>query len=197
MKEQEVEEGRCATRRSWLTTAAGVLAAPAWPALAAPRDEAMVVFDPIRTELVMNLVVTCANPQPHNPGGGGASKDGDRDVFFPILGGVFEGPGLRGEVVPGGADFPVRRPDGVYTVDAFYRLRTDDGVAIIIHNQGLVYEPFTKLRLAPQFTAPRGKYEWLNKSLFLATLLLDVPPSMRHAKGPDENDRLIQVHRVV
>jgi hypothetical protein len=52
------------------------------------------------------------------------------------------------------------------------------------------------LRLAPQFTAPQGRYDWLNKSLFLATLLLDVPAGMRRAKGPDESDRLIQVHRV-
>jgi len=186
------EEERCWTRRGWMTAAVG---AAAMPALARAADR-YAVLDPIRTELVMNLVVTCSAPRRFNPGGPSASKDGERDVFFPIIGGAFEGPRLRGEVVPGGADFPVQRPDGTYVVDALYQLRTDDGVIIVIHNQGLVYEPFSKLRLAPQFTAPQGRYDWLNKSLFLATLLLEVPAGMRRAKGPDESDRLIQVHRV-
>lgn len=166
-------------------------------AQAQTQPAALQDFDPIRTELVMNLVVTCSAPQRFNGDGPVASKDGERDLFFPIVGGTFEGPRLKGDVVPGGADFPVKRPDGVYVVDALYRLRTDDGVILMIHNQGLVYEPFTKLRLAPQFTAPQGRYDWLNRSLFLATLILAVPPALQRAQGPGENDRLIQVHRVV
>ena len=44
-------------------------------------------------------------------------------------------------------------------------------------------------------SAPVGSYDWLNRSIFLSTLV-DVPEPMRVAKGPEENDRLIQVHRV-
>ena len=51
-------------------------------------------------------------------------------------------------------------------------------------------------RLSPEFTAPTGKYEWLNNQLFIANLV-DVPVSMHLAKGPKENDRLIQVYRVL
>jgi hypothetical protein len=153
--------------------------------------------DPIKTELVLQLVVTCSNPEKIGPTED--SKDGKRGEIWPIIGGRFVGKGIRGTVVAGGGDFPVLRPDGVEVVDALYRLRTDDGVMIIIHNVGLTYpgkEPGDeRYRLTPQFIAPKGKYDWLNKSIFLATLT-DVPANMRLAKGPNENDRLIQVYRV-
>ncbi len=157
----------------------------------------MVALDPVKLELVLQLVVTCSNPE--KVGGSLDSKDGKRQEIWPIVGGRFEGKGIRGTVIPGGGDFPVLRPDGVEVVDALYRIRTDDGVTIIIHNVGLTY-PGAKpgderYRLAPQFTAPVGKYDWLNRNVFIATLS-DVPKSMQLAKGPGENDRLIQVYRV-
>jgi len=154
--------------------------------------------DPVKLELVMQLVVTCSDPE--TVGGTGDSKDGKRTEIWPIIGGRFEGKGIRGKVIPGGGDFPVVRPDGVEVVDALYRLRTDDGVTIIIHNKGMSY-PVNKpgewrYRLAPEFIAPQGKYEWLNSSLFISTLS-DVPPEMSLAKGAKENDRLIQIYRVL
>lgn len=155
--------------------------------------------DPVRLELVMQLVVTCSAPVPV----GGAtedSKDGRRRSVWPIIGGRFEGKDIRGEVVSGGGDFPVLRPDGVVVVDALYRLRTEDGVTVIIHNKGLGYPKGASgewhYRLAPEFIAPQGKYEWLDNSLFIATLS-EVPEQMRLAHGPNENDRLIQVYRVL
>lgn len=154
--------------------------------------------DPVKLELVIQLVVTCSDPE--SIGGAADSKDGRRTEIWPIIGGRFEGKGIRGTVIPGGGDFPVVRPDGVEVVDALYRLRTDDGVTIIIHNKGLSY-PVSKpdewrYRLAPEFIAPRGKYDWLNRSLFISTLS-DVPPEMRLAKGAKQNDRLIQIYRVL
>ncbi|MFO1465913.1 MAG: DUF3237 family protein [Steroidobacteraceae bacterium] len=122
-----------------------------------------------------------------------------RHEVWPIIGGRFEGKGIRGTVIPGGGDFPVLRPDGVEVIDALYRLRTDDGVQIIIHNVGLTY-PGAKpgqerYRLTPQFIAPVGKYDWLNRGIFISTLT-DVPKGMELAKGSSQNDRLIQVYRV-
>jgi Protein of unknown function (DUF3237) len=158
----------------------------------------LIERDPVKTELVMQLVVTCSEPE--LIGGSEDSKDGKRPDVWPIIGGQFQGKGIRGTVVPGGGDFPVLRPDGVEVVDALYRLRTDDGVTIIIHNRGLAYpapgpDKF-RYRLAPEFIAPKGKYDWLNKSLFISTLT-DVPTGMQLAKGSKENDRLIQVYRVL
>jgi hypothetical protein len=172
-----------ATGSSWSAPA------PQWDLT--PRDAP-------RLELVMQLVVTCSNPTAI--GGGENSKDGKRTEIWPIIGGRFEGKGIRGTVVPGGGDFPVLRPDGVEVVDALYRLRTDDGVTIIIHNKGLAYPSDKKddwhYRLSPEFTAPVGKYQWLNSHLFIANLV-DVPDSLRLAKGANENDRLIQVYEVL
>ena len=163
-------------------------AADAWP---------MVPRDPVKLELVLQLVVTCSSPE--RIGGSPHSKDGERNEVWPIIGGRFEGKGIRGTVIPGGGDFPVLRPDGVEVIDALYRLRTDDGVQIIIHNVGLTY-PGAKLgqeryRLTPQFIAPVGKYDWLNRGIFISTLT-DVPKGMELAKGSSQNDRLIQVYRV-
>ncbi len=162
-------------------------------ASAAVADEwPLVPRDPVKLELVMQLVVTCSSPQ--SIGGGDASKDGRRKEIWPIIGGRFAGKGIKGKVIPGGGDFPVMRPDGMEVIDALYRLKTDDGVTIIIHNVGLTYSE-DKYRLAPEFIAPVGKYDWLNKHLFISTLT-DVPANMRLAKGADENDRLIQIYEV-
>lgn len=168
-------------------------------ALADPptRPWPLLERDPVKMELVMQLVVTCSSPE--SIGAAPQSKDGQRTEVWPIVGGRFEGKGIRGVVVPGGGDFPVLRPDGVEVIDALYRLKTDDGVTIIIHNVGLTYpgdQPgHERYRLAPQFIAPVGKYDWLNRNLFIATLT-DVPKGMEQARGPSENDRLIQVYRI-
>jgi len=168
-------------------------ASATWAEPAVAPGAGLVVLDPVRTELVMNLVVTCTKPE--RPGVSADGPDGVRDEIWPIIGGRFEGPSIRGTVIPGGGDFPVTRPDGVVIVDALYRLMTDDGAEIIIHNKGMAYSD-DKYRLVPEFIATKGKYDWLNKSIFLATLVYPAPPSMQLARGPDQNDRLIQVHRV-
>jgi hypothetical protein len=188
------------TRRTLIGAVVGGLAATVvaatraeTPSSASPGD-----LDPIRTELVLNIVVTCSSPERMGPNS--ASKDGTRDEIWPIIGGRFEGRGIRGTVVPGGGDFPLTRPDGVEVIDALYRLKTDDGVTIIIHNKGLAYpqgaKEWPRYRLVPEFTAPAGKYDWLNKSIFIAALV-EVPAAMALARGEKENDRLIQVHRVM
>jgi len=161
----------------------------------AQKDSVLKNYDPIHSELVMNLVVTCSKPERMGPSFN--SKDGIRGHAWYIIGGKFWGPNIKGIVIPGGADFPVVRRDGVEVVDALYSLRTDDGTIIMIHNRGLGYDKRDeKYRLVPEFTVNEGKYDWLNKSIYVATLVSDIPESMRLAKSPNENDRLIQVHRI-
>jgi hypothetical protein len=156
-------------------------------------------LDAPKLELVMRLVVTCSPPEKMGPSA--ASKDGERSEIWPIIGGRFSGKDIRGTVVAGGGDFPVQRPDGTTIIDALYRLRTDDGVTIIIHNKGLTYlgakPDEVKFRLVPEFTAPVGKYDWLNKHVFISTLVFPVPAELAVARGPNENDRLIEVYRVL
>ncbi|HXS29572.1 MAG TPA: DUF3237 family protein, partial [Steroidobacteraceae bacterium] len=70
----------------------------------------------------------------------GESSHGLRRII-PILGGEVEGPRLRGEVLPGGADWQYIRPDGVLQLTARYTLRAADGTLIQVVNRGLRHGP--------------------------------------------------------
>lgn len=101
-----------------------------------------------------------------------------------VAGGGFEGPEIRGRMV-GGHDWQTTRADGVTVVDALYMLETDDGVILQCRNRGLRHGPPDTMRrlaagepvdpseyyfrTAPEFTAPAGRYDWMNRSLFLCT----------------------------
>src|SRR5437867_12237165 len=50
-----------------------------------------------------------------------------RRILFGAAGGRFEGPRLRGEVVPGGGDWALFRADGAMSLDVRLTLRTHDG----------------------------------------------------------------------
>jgi hypothetical protein len=102
-----------------------------------------------------------------------------------ILGGVVSGPRLEGEVLPGGADWQVGRADGILELVARYAIRTSTGVEIAVTNRGLrraapaimerlargepVDPALVYFRTVPVFEAPAGPYEWLNRSVFVAT----------------------------
>jgi hypothetical protein len=98
--------------------------------------------------------------------------------------GVVIGPGINGIVIPGsGGDWPWVRPDGVIDFDARYLLQTDDGAVIYLQNRGYRWgpedimdkmarrEPVPEgsyyMRVAPKFEAPAGKYDWLNRYVFV------------------------------
>jgi hypothetical protein len=79
--------------------------------------------------------------------------------------------------MPGGADWQLVRPDGVLEVNALYSIRTDDGVTIVVDNRGIIVpaQPAGEgrpaappyVRTNPRFHAPQGKYDWLNKTMFV------------------------------
>ncbi len=102
----------------------------------------------------------------------GRTDDGERFIV-PITGGHFIGKGgIAGEVMPGGADWQVVRADGVKTITALYSIKTDDGQVIVVDNRGITWSEDDRVykRTIPKFHAPAGKYEWLNKSLFVGTI---------------------------
>jgi len=53
-----------------------------------------------------------------------------RRVLFGAAGGTFEGPKLRGEVLAGGGDWALFRPDGAMTLDVRLTLRTHDDALV-------------------------------------------------------------------
>jgi hypothetical protein len=113
----------------------------------------------------------------------GATSDGVRRIIPIMTGGRVEGPLIRGALLGHAADWQLTRPDGVTVADAQYALQTDDGVVIQIRNRGLRHGPPEVMqrlaagepvdpaeyyfRTVPEFIAPAGRYEWLNRSIFV------------------------------
>lgn len=102
-----------------------------------------------------------------------------------ITGGTFEGPGLRGRVMPGGADWQIIRADGFTELDTRYTLETDDGQIIYVQNAGMRHaapDVITRLlagervdpalvyfRTVPRFETASPELQWLARSIFVAT----------------------------
>jgi hypothetical protein len=114
----------------------------------------------------------------------GTTPHGRRRIIQ-ILGGAVRGPRLEAEIVPGGADWQYVRGDGILELVARYSIRTRDGVEIAVTNRGIrraspeVMERMSRgeavdpalvyFRTVPTFEAPAGSYDWLNRSVFVAT----------------------------
>lgn len=101
--------------------------------------------------------------------------------LIPITGGTFEGPEIRGEIVPGGWDWQLDRADGCTEIEANYFIRTDDGALINVLNKGVICraedgEVPPPVRTHPVFEPPVGRYEWLGEQAFIGTLGA-APPS--------------------
>src|SRR5438046_957124 len=81
----------------------------------------------------------------------GAVPHGTR-VTAPIARGHFEGPRLRGKVLPGGGDWTLLRGDGVLELDLRLTLETHDGALIHMTFEGI-------RRVGPDALAalPRGE----------------------------------------
>jgi hypothetical protein len=97
-------------------------------------------------------------------------------AVIPIVGGRFAGPLMSGEVLPGGADWCLVRPDGSCDIWARYTLKTDDGVLVGVTNAGRAAANGSgdfEGRTTPSFEVAAGRYGWLRESTFVGTLLTD------------------------
>jgi hypothetical protein len=91
----------------------------------------------------------------------GASKRGVRNII-PITGGTTSGM-IPGSVLSGGADYQLSA-NGVFSLDARYTAKTNDGELIIVRNCGPLGA------LVPVFeTRTDGKYSWVNEMEFLSS----------------------------
>jgi hypothetical protein len=108
-----------------------------------------------------------------------------RRRIIPILGGTFQGPGIRGTVVPGGADWQIVRSDGLSELDTRYMLRTDAGDLVYIQNAGMRHAPAdvaarllagedvdpaqVYFRTVPVFETSAPALQWLTRAIFVGT----------------------------
>jgi hypothetical protein len=127
----------------------------------------------------MSLEVSVASPQKIGPGPHGTR------ATAPISGGHFEGPRLRGKVLPGGGDWTLLRTDGVLELDLRITLETDDGALVHMTSFGLRHGPPDVIaalargetldpskyyfRTTPRFETGHPKYAFLNRLLAVST----------------------------
>ena len=98
-----------------------------------------------------------------------------RRTVIPITGGTFEGPGIKGTIINGGADYQLANAQGRTELEAIYCIKTDDDIYIHVRNRGIIAggqdadgKPTFYFKAAPQFEAPAdSKYVWLNNALFV------------------------------
>jgi hypothetical protein len=102
--------------------------------------------------------------------------------IIPVTGGTFEGPGIKGIVLAGGADWQTVTPDGIAVLDARYTLQTDQGHSIYISNKGIRHgKPEVLKRLAAgeevdpseyymrtvaEMEASAPELDWVRRSVF-------------------------------
>ncbi len=141
----------------------------------------------MNSRLLLTLQVVVPPPQKL-----GAVPHGTR-VIAPITGGTFEGPRLRGKVVPGGGDWTLLRSDGVLELDLRITLETNDGALIRMTSFGLRHGPPEVMaalargdsvdpsryyfRTAPMFETSAPPYAFLNRLIAIAS-------GDRRASGP-------------
>jgi Protein of unknown function (DUF3237) len=110
-----------------------------------------------------------------------------------IAGGTFEGPKLKGTVLPGGGDWLLFRHDQVLQLDVRLVMETDDKQMIYMTYKGFRHGPKDVIdrlnrgesvdpslyyfRATPYFETGSDKYGWMNRICTVAT-------GQRSASGP-------------
>jgi hypothetical protein len=132
-----------------------------------------------RLTLVYRLEATLGQPLDLGDG-----PQGHRRIV-PLTGGTFNGPELRGELLPGAsADWQTVLPDGTALGDIRYTLRTDAGELLYVQSWGVRHgSPDVLARLgrgedvdpseytfrtSTQIEAAVGRLDRLNKSVFVS-----------------------------
>lgn len=142
--------------------------------IAAAQDHAPA---PPKLELVFTLRAQLGPPQVL-----GQFPEGVRRMV-PVTGGTFEGPGIKGKILPGGADWQLIHADGFTEVDAQYVLETDRGERIHVRNRGMRHGPADLIarlnagervdqsqiyfRTAPVFDTAAPALEWMRRAIFI------------------------------
>lgn len=132
-----------------------------------------------RFEFAFTVSIELTRPVWIEPSSMGATRAG-----IWAASGTFEGPRIRGRVIPmSGGDFPLVRPNGVIDFDARYFLEADDGTPIYLQSRGYrwaegdVMERMARnedvehdeyyMRVSPKFDVPEGPHDWLGKHIFV------------------------------
>jgi hypothetical protein len=114
----------------------------------------------------------------------GAVSQGHRRIV-PQIGGTFEGPELKGKLLPGAsADWQIVLPDGTALADIRYTLQTDEGDLLYVQSRGVRHGDAAILarlgrgedvdageyifRTSTQIETSCPRLDWLNKGVFIS-----------------------------
>lgn len=111
----------------------------------------------LESEYLCSLVVELGEVQEIGSGPHGMRR------IVPLTGGKIEGPKIKGEVLPFGADWVLIRPDGVFQLDVRATIRTDDDELVYATYGGVVDSSRDYFRTIHTFETGAEKYSWLNK----------------------------------
>jgi hypothetical protein len=106
-----------------------------------------------------------------------------RRRIIQILGGTFSGTGMKGRILPGGADWQIVHEDGLSELDTRYTLETDAGELIYVQNAGVRHAPpdvvkkllagesvdpsLVYFRTVPKFETSAKNLQHLTRSIFI------------------------------
>ena len=106
-----------------------------------------------------------------------------RRRIIQILGGTFSGSGMKGKILPGGADWQIVHEDGLSELDTRYTLETDAGELIYVQNAGVRHAPpdvvkkllagesvdpsLVYFRTVPKFETSAKNLQHLTRSIFI------------------------------
>jgi hypothetical protein len=93
-----------------------------------------------------------------------------RRILFGSAGGTFHGPHLRGDVLPGGGDWALFRPDGSMALDVRLTLRThDDSLVYMTYGGRWIVPPELRADVADptkRYQVDPGRYYFRTNPLF-------------------------------
>jgi hypothetical protein len=107
-----------------------------------------------------------------------------RRRIVPQIGGTFEGPDMKGKLLPGvSADWQIVLPDGTVLGDIRYTLQTDDGALLYVQSRGVRHgrpEVLERLgrgedvdpseytfRTSTRIETASRELDWLNRGVFV------------------------------
>ena len=132
----------------------------------------------MKLEHLMTYQATLKPPVDIGPGPSGTRR------IFDVTGGAFDGPRLRGTLLPSGGDWILMGADGVGRLDVRATLQTDDGALIYMQYHGVLVlgeaataalargEPHSfgdsYFMTSPRFETGDPRYAWLNAIVAVA-----------------------------